>query len=62
MREVETALTREREQLEVLAATAAQRDAAARAFSQARARFAAGLSDYLSVLNTVTTLEREVAN
>ncbi len=58
VREVETALTREREQLEVLAATAAQRDAAARAFSQARARFAAGLSDYLSVLNTVTTLER----
>ena len=58
MSEVEDALAQERERTLALAAQTQQLEAAREAAQQARARYAQGLNDYLTVLTALNTAQR----
>ncbi len=58
VQQVEGALVAEEEQRAQLTALRAQRDAAATAFEESRARYAAGLTSYLTVLVALTTAQQ----
>ncbi len=57
MREVEDALAQEERQREAIRRLAAQAELAAETLTQARERYAAGLSDYLTVLTALDRLQ-----